>query len=98
MKSAVASRSSAAMRRPPTVIRGTSAVAVRPTRLTRRSSILFASLARLGRGIELVEDDTDKLALGTAKRGEDVFHGFVDVEVSGQHGHQRVGCVEQLAV
>src|SRR6185312_15133001 len=97
MKSAVASRSSAAMRRPPTVIRGTSAVAARPSRLTRRSSILFASLARLGYGGELVEHDADELALGAAERGQDLFHAVIDVEAGRQHRHQRVGAIEQLA-
>src|SRR6476619_6180034 len=85
MKSAVASRSSAAIRRPPTVIRGTSAVAARPSRLTRGSSILFASLARLGYGGELVEHDADELALGAAERGQDLFHALVDVEAGRQH-------------
>ncbi len=41
MKSAVCSRSSTARRSPPTVARGTPAVAARPTGLVRRSSMLF---------------------------------------------------------
>src|ERR1700757_5258359 len=97
MKSAVASRSSAAMRRPPTVIRGTSAVAARPSGLTRRSSILFASLAHLDCGGELVEHDADELALGAAERGQDLFHAVVDVETGRQHRHQRISGFEQLA-
>src|SRR3569623_1645409 len=97
MKSAVASRSSAAMRRPPIVIRGTSAVAALPSRLTRRSSILSASLARLGCGGELVEHDADQLALGAAESVQDLFEAVVDVEAGRQRGHQRIDVVEQLA-
>src|SRR3954467_4259590 len=97
MKSAVASRSSAAMRRPPMVIRGTSAVAARPSRLMRRSSILSTSLARLGCGGELVEHDADELALGAAERAQNFFKAVVDVETGRQHRHQRIGVIEQLA-
>src|SRR4051795_9489815 len=93
---AVASRSSAAMRRPPMVIRGTSAVAARPSRLMRRSSILSASLASLGHGGEFVEHDADELALGAAERAQYLFQAVVDVEAGRQHRHQRVGIIEQL--
>src|SRR4051812_34978720 len=96
MKSAVASRSIAAMRRPPMVIRGTSAVAALPSRLMRRSSILSASLAGLGHRGEFVEHDADELALGAAERAQYLFQAVVDVEAGRQHRHQRVGIIEQL--
>src|ERR1700722_3772935 len=97
MKLAVCSMSSTASRSPPSEIRGTLAVAVRPTGFARRSSILFLSLAPGVRGLKLVEHDTDQLALGSAEGGDDVFHAVVDVEIGRQDRDKAVGDIDQLA-
>src|SRR5882724_13495815 len=98
MKFAVCSRSSTASRSPPNVIRGTPAVAARPTGFKRRSRILFVSLTVDDRGVEFAEDDAGELALRAAERFDDVFHAVVDVELDRQDSDQAVGDVEQLAV
>src|SRR4051794_10107830 len=98
MKFAVCSRSSTASRSPPNVMRGTPAVAARPTGFARRSRILFVSLPVDGRGVEFVDDDTDQLAFGVAECGDDVFHAVVDVELDRQDGDKTVDGVEQSVV
>src|SRR6185436_3148020 len=95
MKFAVCSRSSTASRSPPNVMRGTLAVAARPTGFARRSRILFVSLPIDGGGVEFVDDDTDQLALGLAQCGDDVFHGVVDIELDRQDRDKPVDGVEQ---
>src|SRR5260370_28799661 len=97
MKFAVCSRSSTARRSPPSVILGTPAVTALPTEFARRSSILLVSPAFDGRGIELVEDDTDQLALRTAKRRDDAFHAVVDVEADRQDPDKAFAAIGQLA-
>src|ERR1700722_1677140 len=74
MKFAVCSISSTASPSPPSEIRGTLSVAARPIGFSRRSRILFVSLAVDGRGIKFVDDDTDQLAFSAAEFGDDVFH------------------------
>src|SRR5882757_11237574 len=98
MKFAVCSRSSTASRSPPSVIRGTPAVAILPMGFKRRSRILFVSLTVDVGGEEFVDDDTDQLALGLAERGDDVFHAIIDVELDRQDRDQSVGDFEQLVV
>src|SRR3954470_23789894 len=98
MKFAVCSRSSTASRSPPNVMRGTLAVAARPTGFKRRSRILPVSLTIDVRGVEFVDDDTDQLAFGLAERGDDVFHAIVDVELDRQDGDQSVDDFEHLVV
>src|SRR5471030_3150631 len=78
MKFAVCSRSSTARRSPPSVMRGTLAVAALPTGLMRRSSISFVSLVA-ARGVEFIEHHADQLALRAAERRDDLFHGVVDI-------------------
>src|SRR6201996_5559923 len=73
MKFAVCSRSSTASRSPPSVIRGTLAVAARPTGLVRRSSILLVPLTFDGRRLEFVENHADQPVLGAAKRLQDIL-------------------------
>src|SRR5580698_1881813 len=98
MKLAVSSISSTARRSPPREIRGTAAVAVLPTVLARRSSILFVSLMVGSGGLKFAEDDTDQLAFGAAEFGDDIFHAVVDVEVCRQHRDEAVGGIEQGAI
>src|SRR3954452_17602246 len=98
MKFAVCSRSSAASRSPPTVTRGTLAVAALPIGFARRSRILLVWLMIDDRRVELVEDDTEQLPLCPAQRGDDVFHAVVDVEIDRQHRGEAVADIEQLAV
>src|ERR1700676_5338231 len=98
MKFAVCSRSSTASRSPPSEILGTLAVAALPTGFARRSSILLVSLAFQSPAVELVEDDTDQLALCTAEGCDDVFHAVVDVEAGRQDRDKAVGAIEQSAV
>src|SRR5258707_243591 len=98
MKFAVCSMSSTARRNPPSVMRGTLAVAALPTGFMRRSSIPFVPLLARSRRRQFIEDDTDQLALGAAEGCDDVFHGVVDVEVDRQHRDQAVGGFEQFAI
>src|ERR1700687_691272 len=98
MKFAVCSRSSTASRTPPSEILGTLAVAALPTGFARRSSILLVSLAFQSPGVELVEDDTDQLALCIAEGCDDVFHAVVDVKAGRQGRDKGGGDIEQLAV
>src|SRR5580692_12352928 len=98
MKLAVCSRSSTASRSPPSVIRGTPAVAARPAGLARRSSILLVPLTFDGRRLQFVENHADKPVLGATKRLQDVFQAIVDVEAGRQHRDQAIGLIEQLAV
>src|SRR5580692_4733538 len=98
MKFAVCSTSSTASRSPPSEILGTLAVAARPTGFARRSSILFVPLAVDGRGVKLVDDDTDQLAFGAAEFGNDVFHALIDVEAGRQDGYEAVSGFKQFVV
>src|ERR1700712_4456795 len=98
MKFAVCSISSTASLSPPNEIRGTPAVAARPTGFARRSSILFVSLTFDDRRIEFVEDDTNQFALRTAERRDDGFDAIIDIELGRQHGDQAAGCLEQRVV
>src|ERR1700730_50586 len=98
MKFAVCSISSTASRSPPSVILGMPAVAALPTGFARRSSILSVSLAAGCRGIELVDDDADQLALRSAEGRDDVLHAVVDVETDRQDRDETIGYIEQLAV
>src|SRR5947208_6816863 len=59
MKFAVCSRSSTARRNPPSVMRGTRAVAALPTGFKRRSRILLAPLTADRRRFQFVDHDTD---------------------------------------
>src|SRR5579872_1172637 len=97
MKSAVCSRSSTAMRRPPSVILGMLAVAARPTGFARRSSILPVPMRRGGSRLKLVDDHADQLALGAAESCDDIVHAAVDIETGRQHRDQPVGDIDQLA-
>src|SRR5579871_2160324 len=98
MKSAVCSRSSTAMRSPPSVILGMLAVAALPTGFARRSSILRAPDRLDWSCMQLVDDHTDQLALGAAETGDDVVHAAVDIEVRRQRRDQSVGDADQLAL
>src|SRR5579871_4364677 len=98
MKSAVCSRSSTAMRRPPRVILGMLAVAARPTGFARRSSILRAPDRLNGSRMQLVDDHADQLALGAAKTGDDIVHATIDIEAGWQRRDQAVGDADQLEV
>src|ERR1700748_307390 len=96
MKYAVCSRSSTAMRSPPSVILGMLSVAALPTGFARRSSILRAP-NRLDRSrMQLIDDHTDQLALGAAETGDDVVHAAIDVEAGRQRRDQSVGHADQL--
>src|SRR6185437_16395478 len=98
MKFAVCSMSSTASRSPPSVIRGTPAVAALPIGFARRSSILLVPLTFERWGLEFVQNHADQPVLGAAERRKDAFHALVDVEARRQHRDQTVGPVEQGAV
>src|ERR1700744_6141150 len=98
MKFAVCSISSTASRSPPSVIRGTPAVAVLPVGFARRSSILLIPLSWDGRRLKFVQNDADQSVLGAIERRKDVFQAIVDVEAGRQHRDETIGLVEQLAV
>ncbi len=83
MKFAVCSRSSTAIRSPPSVMRGTPAVACPPDGDCGDAHAYCLSRCGVdGRRLKFGQDDTDQLALGAAERGDDVFHAVVDVEAA----------------